>query len=428
MEIDMALKATEVFVPGAYPQHTYVMRKAEGLEESLRDSLSTAGQVVSLSGPSKSGKTVLVERVVGRDYLIPISGSSLRSSESVWEKVLDWMDVPNSVAKSRTAGATIGAEATAKGGIEVKSLAKAEAGGTARGEISGEMATEVVRERRGLAPVVQEIANSDFVVLIDDFHYMDRALQAEVAKTLKEAVRLGVKIVTAAVAHRGDDVVRANPELRGRVRAIDLRYWNTDELGLIADAGFSVLNAEVGTASVSRFSAESAGSPQLMQLLCLQARFVLDLREHTILKRSATVDEGLLARIFEQTSASTDFRSLVDVLDAGPRIRGTERKTYKFHDGTEGDVYRVILKAISDAPPRLSFPYQDLLKRTEKVCSGEFPVGSSVTGTCLHMVKLAEEKFPDERAVDWDEQKQVFDIPDPYLPFYLRWSGRLKES
>ena len=25
----MSLKATEVFVPGAYPQHTYVIRKAE---------------------------------------------------------------------------------------------------------------------------------------------------------------------------------------------------------------------------------------------------------------------------------------------------------------------------------------------------------------------------------------------------------------
>ena len=56
----MGLKAVEVFVPGAYPQHTYVMRKAEGLQ-TLRDSLSTPGQVVSLTGPSKSGKTVLVE-------------------------------------------------------------------------------------------------------------------------------------------------------------------------------------------------------------------------------------------------------------------------------------------------------------------------------------------------------------------------------
>lgn len=33
----MGLKATETFVPGAYPQHTYVMRKAEGLEDTLRE-------------------------------------------------------------------------------------------------------------------------------------------------------------------------------------------------------------------------------------------------------------------------------------------------------------------------------------------------------------------------------------------------------
>jgi hypothetical protein len=48
--------------------------------------------------------------------------------------------------------------------------------------------------------------------------------------------------------------------------------------------------------------------------------------------------------------------------------------------------------------------------------------------SCLHMTKLAQEKFPKERAVDWDEQKQVLDIPDPYLLFYLRRSGRLRED
>jgi hypothetical protein len=44
------------------------------------------------------------------------------------------------------------------------------------------------------------------------------------------------------------------------------------------------------------------------------------------------------------------------------------------------------------------------------------------------MSKLAVEKFPNERAIDWDEQKQILDIPDPYLLFYLRWSGRLQEN
>ena len=250
---------------------------------------------------------------------------------------------------------------------------------------------------------------------------MERVLQEEVAKALKEAVRLGVKIVTAAVSHRGDDVVRANPELRGRVT----------ELSQIGRAGFGALNADIDLGVIDGFVDESAGSPQLMQLLCLQTCFVFNLRERseTSTPRVINFDVGALNRIFEQTSASTDFRSLVDVLDASPRTRGTERKTYQFTDGTQGDVYRVVLRAIADDPPQLSFPYEELLRRTSTVCvPGDSPVGSSVTGTCLHMKKLAQEKFPKERAVDWDEQKQVLDIPDPYLLFYLRWSGRLRED
>ena len=406
----MSLKATEVFVPGSYPQHTYINREAEGLEDTLRDSLSTPGQVVSLSGPSKSGKTVLVEKVVGRDSLITISGAGLQSPEDVWERVLDWMDVPNTISKARKLGGKFGASA----------VLAVEAG--------GEVQSEQSRERRGLLQVVHEIANSDFVVLVDDFHYMHRSIQAEVAKTLKEAVRQGVKIATAAVSHRGDDVVRANPELRGRVRAIDLRYWTLDELQQIAAKGFSVLNGDVDPKVPKIFAKESAGSPQLMQLLCLQACFASGFREKPLLRRTVNINEDTVPEILEQASSTSDFRSLVDVLDAGPRTRGTERKTYQFHDESTGDVYRAVLKALAESPPQLSFPYQQLLDRTVKICAGEAPVGSSVSGTCLHMSKLAQEKFPNERAIDWDEQKQVFDIPDPYLLFYLRWSGRLRES
>lgn len=424
----MALKVTEVFVPGSYPQHTYVERVAQGLEETLRDSLTTPGQIVSLSGPSKSGKTVLVERVVGRDLLIPLSGASLRRPEDVWNRVLDWMDVPGSTSESRSLGGTVGAEIGVKASVGVPLFAKGEGSSSVKAEVTGETSTEAVRERRGLLQVVHEVGNSEFVILLDDFHYMDRTVQAEVAKTLKEAVRLGVKVVTAAVSHRGDDVVRANPELRGRVKAIDLRYWDRDELRRIADIGCAVLNAEIEPRAVEKFILESAGSPQLMQLLCLQACFALGLREKTDSKRTANVNDDTLRAILEQTSASTDFRSLVDVLDAGPRTRGTERKMYTFRDGTSGDVYRVVLKSVANDPPQLSFPYEELLKRTASCCVKDSPVGSSVTGTCLHMSKLALEKFPNERAVDWDEQKQVFDIPDPYLLFYLRWSGRLREE
>ena len=93
-----------------------------------------------------------------------------------------------------------------------------------------------------------------------------------------------------------------------------------------------------------------------------------------------------------------------------------------------GDVYRCVLKAIASDPAHLSFSNADLMRRTTRLCDGEVPVGSSVTGTCVHMSRLAVERFPDERAIEWDEQKQILDLPDPYLLFYLRWSGRLAKS
>lgn len=426
----MSLRATEVFTPGAFPTHTYVERTQEGFESALADALSTPGQVVSLSGPSKSGKTVLVEKVVGPDLLIPVSGVSIRHPDDLWRKILDWMDVPASSSTSNAYEFSGEVEASAKGSAGVPFVAKGEV--ATRGQVgaSVEKATEVVRNRRGLPQVVKEIANSDFVVLLDDFHYMARDVQAEVAKSLKEAVRLNVRIVAAAVTHRGDDLLRANSELRGRVRTLDLRYWNEDELAGIAKVGFAALNADPSPELIKRFVKESAGSPQLMQLLCLNTCFVMNLREtHTgMFPAALTVTDFDIYRILEQTSANTDFRSLVDVLDAGPRTRGTERKTYEFPDGGSGDVYTVVLRALSLDPPKLSFTYDELLQRTAAACVGESPVGSSVTGTCLHMSRLAEEKFPSERAVDWDESKQVFDVPDPYFMFYLRWSGRLGKS
>jgi hypothetical protein len=424
------LRATDVFTPGAFPVHTYVERTQEGLETALADALGTPGQVISLSGPSKSGKTVLVEKVVGRDLLIPISGASVRHPDDLWHKVLDWMDIPSSSTSGQTIGLSTEAEMTAKGSAGVPFVAKGELG--ARGQVGGSLERNVgqVRGRRGLAEVVKEIANSEFVILLDDFHYMAREIQSEVAKILKEAVRLNVRIVTATVTHRGDDLLRANSELRGRVRTLDLRYWDAAELTKISVVGFGALNSELDPSIIDRYVNESAGSPQLMQLLCLNTCFVANLREKYDGMFSAVLNiaEPELQRILEQTSSNTDFRSLADVLDAGPRTRGTERKTYRFHDGMSGDVYSVVLRALALDPPKLSFTYDELLDRTAAVCVGESPVGSSVTGTCLHMSKLAEEKFPLERAVDWDESKQVFDVPDPYFMFYLRWSGRLSSS
>ena len=298
MLIPFSLKATAVFTPGSFPIHTYVERPSVKLEQSLRDALETNGQLVSLSGPSKSGKTVLVEQVVGPEHLIVLTGAGIQQPDDIWNRVLDWMEAPVSVTEQSTASGTTGGEVGVPGVAKVK------------GDASYSSGTGSTSVRRGLTQVVKDIANSKYVVLVDDYHYMPRATQIEAAKIIKEAVRLGVKMCVASVSHRSDDVVRANPELRGRVTAIDSNYWTLDELKKIAHAGFAALNAKFPNSWIEEFAHESAGSPQLMQLICLNACFVTDVREKNLLQREIADSRDMLNKIFAQTSSNTNFRSL----------------------------------------------------------------------------------------------------------------------
>jgi hypothetical protein len=93
--------------------------------------------------------------------------------------------------------------------------------------------------------------------------------QNDIGKEIKEAAEAGVRIVTASVPHRSDDVVRSNTELRGRVTNIDMSYWKEPELEQIPYLGFRELNADIAPEVVRRLTQEAFGSPQLMQAICL---------------------------------------------------------------------------------------------------------------------------------------------------------------
>ncbi len=419
------LRAVDVFTPSDFPALTYVARDDERLERRPRDALATPGEIVSISGPSKSGKTVLVERVVGRDDLITITGAGVRASDEIWDRVLDWMDVPQTQVAARSRGATGAISVGASGEAGVPFVAKGGVSASTTGSVTGTKTTSVTQGRRGMAQVIEEIADSGLVLLIDDFHYMERSIQSDVAKQIKEAARLRVKICTASVPHRSDDVVRSNPELRGRVRSVDLTYWKTKDLAAIAEMGFPLLNASLNQDAVSKFAGEASGSPQLMQALCLQACFELDLRERLPEASTLVLDKTKARRTLEETSTRTDFSSLVRNMHNGPKTRGTERKELAFSDGTKGDVYRAVLLAMAADPPLLSLPYNELSRRIQRCCFGDTPQSASVYQACAQMARMAIDMYPGQRVLEWDDSN-VLDIVDPYFLFYIRWSGRLE--
>jgi hypothetical protein len=205
-------------------------------------------------------------------------------------------------------------------------------------------------------------------VFVDDFHYIRKEVQEAIGKQIKEAAESGVRICTASVPHRADDVVRSNPELRGRVTAIDVDRWKDDEVEQIAYHGFRELNVDIAPPILNRLTAEAFGSPQLMQAICLNFCFENKISETLPEHRRIDIDFVTLQNVLGRTSTLTDFSSMLSVLHDGPKLRGTERKEFNFIDGSKGDVYRCVLLAIKADPPKLSLRYDEMMTRTNEMC------------------------------------------------------------
>lgn len=415
----------EVFTPNDAPTHTYEGRDDLRLEDRLSASLRLAKMVVSVSGPSKTGKSVLIGRVIDSDLVIPVVGSGISSADELWSRALRWMDVPTATTVSQTITSEVSGGARAGGGFNIPFMASANAEVQTGGRSSSGSSTAATRHIGGVDTVIREIGNSAFVVFIDDFHYIPEGIREEVGRQIKVASDNGVKILTASVPHRIDDVVRSNPELAGRVVAIDLGRWDSRHIVSIANKGFEALGVLIAPDVVNKIVDEASGSPQLMQAICYNLCVVKGIRESQRPRVQVEVSDQDLTQALLHTAQFTDMSKLLSLLHAGPRTRGMERKIHKLIDNTEGDVYRTVLLALRLEPILLSMPYDEIFSRVKRVCVGEAPAGSSVTSALEQMHEISETERPLLPAISWDGDN--VDIADPYFAFFLRRSDKVAQ-
>lgn len=416
------MEATDVFTPGFLPKYTYNNRDGLKLEPRLQDALNTKGFICSISGPSKSGKTVLCETVIGQDKILLVTGGGINQESVFWQKIRKKLKLPTSRSTAQNisdsseitgkteAGLNVPLLLNAKGGLEGK-LGKNNFLGQTN-EYDGPNGTELL----------EFIGKKGYSLVIDDFHYIDKSVQQSLAEQFKEAARLGTSIVVVSVTHRSDDAVRANPDLRGRVCSIDIPYWEKQELHVISEKGFTLLNIKPESTLVERFLSESVSSPQLMQAICLQ--FCRDIGCHNTLDqhRDVNLNQEEVGVLLRNTTSLANCKTAFDIILTGAKPRGTERKTHYLNNGKFGDVYYVILKALATGYPVLTLPYAKLKERIEELVPSDPPRGVGIIQALQQMHKAVSEKLGEDRVLEWDEDKEFLSIPDPYFLYYLRWA------
>lgn len=408
----------DIFKPTSFPQKTYVNRSislTETYEERLRKALRIDGRLIFISGASKSGKTVLCHKVVQSEKLVDISGAQLNSINDFWSQIAEKIDIPLELENSKSAIKASETDMKTAGKIGLGLIGGVVETGTK--DLSEEGVALTTRTIRSSNMIIQHLLDTKKILVVDDFHYIEKELQMYIARILKTELFRGLRAIIISLPHRSDDAIRQNSDLIGRTTSITIAPWNADELKEIARKGFELLDYEVSDNILKLLAKESMTSPQLMQENCFSLAFLFqDKKYHRIAESDVEAAFAETALNYEVYAESLKQAVL------GPK-KGGKRKQYLINDGQTVDVYRLILESLKTDPPVLSLTIDELKQRMRLLLAegnaATMPSSLTISNTINHIISILKNYVP---VLDTLEIKQsTIYILDPFLLFYLRW-------
>ncbi|WP_157084362.1 hypothetical protein [Millisia brevis] len=412
-------KVREVFVPGGRPTVTYIPRGDNRLEAKIEDYLDTRHKILSVSGPTKTGKTVLLKSQIPDD-LEPIwlSGGAISSIDEFWSNLADELDVPTETALDGGLSATDTSDKSGELNVTVAKGAVASSDSVTRDRRISKRT--VITPKRGSRNALKE--DLERVIVIDDFHYIPSDVQLDIIRGLKDLVFDGIGLVVAAVPHRAYDVMKVEKEMTGRVAQLEVGFWDDTDLEQIAVRGFRALNVSVGDSVIRRFRAEAFRSPHLMQDFCRQ---LCRMNSISVSRDELqSIEEPNWDAFFSQLAPGTS-KATFDRLARGPRER-SDRKTRVLRSGAATDIYGVVLSAIAHTGPLTEITYEQLRAAIRAIlaASDDPPQKHEVTRVLDQMTRIAREDIEGEPVVEYDNALATLYISDPYFAYWLRWGAK----
>jgi hypothetical protein len=367
--MDYALTAEQVFVTDGFPSLTYVSFDEGRREHDLEEGLAQQNKIISIVGPSKSGKSTLCNKIFGPTRgvdKIYVTGDSLSSADNLWQEA--YRQVTDDTDKSF---------------FEI-----------------------------GHAERIERIAGTDLPLIIDDFHYIPKNVQPTICRQLKNAASEGLRIIVLSTPHRGDDPIRGNPDLSGRYFAVNFRFWDDKDLSQIGTIGFSKLGLRLSDVILQQLAGHALRSPQLMQTLCLETCRSLgqDRPYEQAQDKDVNMDE-----VARRTLRSYNLETPFHILSHGPPERGSKRLDYKLITGGTADVYQILVQLLQSDPQFYQISLDDLKTRMKSIVSDSRE--PNIRAALQQLNALYRDTVD---PIEWDDEKRQLTIVDPHFYFYLR--------
>jgi len=409
------IKYFDIFVPGGYPAFTYNPRTTLALEEKVSSALNNLCKLVIVTGHTKSGKTVLVHKILPREKAIWVDGGGIKSEDDFWSLIINGLNLfqTTEIKQATNSSGEISGEILGEGNIFV-----AKGGGKIGGKIMGseEKATTISRTVTSMVAALNGLREYHIPLVIDDFHYLPKEIQGSIVRALKPLIFEGVPIVIIAIPHRRYDAVKVEKEMTGRILPVNIPLWEESELSFIPEKGFSILGVILDKELITDLACQSIGSPHLIQEFC---REICKINPDNL----GLVSSNILQKVFA-TTAETIGRPIFEKLARGPRSH-SDRIKRKLKTGQEVDIYGLVLHGLSNIKPGLvTLEYEDLRSAIKEICIPEnVPNVQEVARVLKHMAQIAATDQSSTPVIDFDEQDKRLHITDPFFAFYLRWGN-----
>ena len=164
----------EVFTPGGLPSVTYVGREHLDLERKIARALAKGFAFNVVTGPTKSGKSVLCRKVLGGQKLVLVEGGQVKSEEDFWSHVAYQLNIANEASRTAQSGAQSGLSGevslTVPGGGPGAKVGASIVG-------SGQQSSTVKYENVLMLASLRALKDAGAALLVDDFHYIATDVQ-----------------------------------------------------------------------------------------------------------------------------------------------------------------------------------------------------------------------------------------------------------
>jgi hypothetical protein len=295
-----------VFGVSATPVLSYVQRGA--VDDSFVTALKADKQIV-VYGSSKQGKTALVQRHLPYGDQIVVRLTPKTEIEDVYRSILR----QSGIEVHESTSTTLGNESTVAVKAGFKATIPFVGGVEAGGDTTNTDNDQVLRTFKevpfnlSLPQDISELLRTTKfrkAVILENFHYLDDAKQAQLAFDLRTFQELGIRFVILGVWRERNRLAQFNGDLVDRVHEVPVEPWLSSDFEKVAHKGECELRI--------KFSAELLNA-------CMNASF-----------SSIGVFQELLKQTCIAAGIKETQKSRVEISDIGFFLAAAEGKAYDY--------------------------------------------------------------------------------------------------